>query len=103
MGDWIRRDNTGLKGAVADWAKENLEDDKLPASDVSKYLEKVFSTKEQQDEVYGDQLPTCTHVVQAIGFKADPIPVLTREGEKLEVGMFPTLALHLVSNALLRD
>lgn len=37
---WIFRDNTGLKGEVAVWAKENLEEDRLLISSVSKYLKK---------------------------------------------------------------
>ncbi|RAL67018.1 hypothetical protein DID88_007798 [Monilinia fructigena] len=32
---WIKRDNTGLKGEVATWAKNNLEPDTLPTSKVS--------------------------------------------------------------------
>jgi len=87
MDGWIRRDNTGLKGAVATWAKENLEEDKLPTSDVNNYLEKIFSTKEQQEVVYADHIPTCDFVVQAIGFTKDPLPVLQREGSGLGVGM----------------
>jgi alpha-1,3/alpha-1,6-mannosyltransferase len=82
---WILRDNTGLKGAVATWAKENLEEDRLPSSDVSRFLEKVSTTKEQEQETYLAHLPSCTHVVQAIGFLHNELPVLEREGKKLEV------------------
>ncbi|TVY80438.1 hypothetical protein LSUE1_G006013, partial [Lachnellula suecica] len=82
---WILRDNTGLKGAVATWAKENLEEDVLPASDVSKCLEKVSTTKAKEQETYLEHLPSCTHVVQAIGFHHNELPVLEREGERLEV------------------
>jgi hypothetical protein len=87
MDGWIRRDNTGLKGAVATWAKDNLEEDKLPTSDVHNYLEKIFSTAEQQEEVYADHIPTCDFVVQAIGFTKNPVPVLKREGRVLGVVM----------------
>lgn len=65
---WIRRDNTGLKGDVAEWAKTNLEEDKLSTSEVSKYLEKVYYDAPKQESVYRNHLPGCTHVVQAIGF-----------------------------------
>jgi alpha-1,3/alpha-1,6-mannosyltransferase len=82
---WIFRDNTGLKGAVASWAAENLEEDKLPSSDVSRYLEKVATTKEKEREDYERRLPGCTHVVQAIGFHANVVPVLEREGKVLDV------------------
>jgi hypothetical protein len=78
---WIFRDNTGLKGDVAAWAKENLEEDVLPSSDVSKYLEKVSTTREKEQEDFKKHLPACTHVVQAIGFKRNEVPVL-KKGEK---------------------
>lgn len=86
---WIRRDNTGLKGAVADWAKDNLEEDKLPTSDVSKYLEKVLSPKEEQEQVYKTQLPKCTHVIQAVGFTRDRTPLLKQGGKELKIGKDP--------------
>ncbi|TVY41290.1 hypothetical protein LSUB1_G002225 [Lachnellula subtilissima] len=82
---WILRDNTGLKGAVATWAKENLEEDVLPSSDVSRFLKKVSTTKEKEQETYLAHLPSCTHVVQAIGFMHNELPVLEREGEKLKI------------------
>jgi alpha-1,3/alpha-1,6-mannosyltransferase len=82
---WILRDNTGLKGEVATWAKINLEENKLPSSPVSKYLVKVSTTKEIETETYKQHLPSCTHVVQAIGFHANEIPVFEKKGEKLEV------------------
>lgn len=82
---WILRDNTGLKGDVAIWAKENLEEDKLPSSDVSRYLEKVSTTRDQEQAVYKQHLPACTHVVQAIGFTRNEIPMLERQGKQLEI------------------
>jgi alpha-1,3/alpha-1,6-mannosyltransferase len=63
---WIFRDNTGLKGEVADWAKEYLED--LAASPVSKYVEKISTTKETQDEDYKTHLADCDYAIYAIGF-----------------------------------
>lgn len=82
---WILRDNTGLKGEVATWAKENLEEDRLPSSDVSRFLEKVTTTKEKEQESYLEHLPACTHVVQAIGFHHNELPSLESEGKKLEL------------------
>ena len=81
---WIFRDNTGLKGDVAVWAKENLEEDRLPSSPVSKYLEKIATTREREQDDYKNNLPGCTHVVQAIGFKSNDIPVLKKDGEEME-------------------
>ena len=82
---WILRDNTGLKGAVATWAKENLEEDRLPSSHVSQYLEKVQTSKEKEKEMYYEHLPRCTHVVQAIGFHRNEVPVIQVEGKKVDV------------------
>ena len=86
---WIFRDNTGLKGDVAVWAKENLEEDVLPSSKVSKYLEKISTTREKEQEDYKQHLAKCTHVVQAIGFKKNEVPVLTRGDERLHTEFDP--------------
>ncbi|KAF4610383.1 hypothetical protein G7Y89_g15736 [Cudoniella acicularis] len=82
---WILRDNIGLKGQVATWAKENLEDDKLPTSDVNRYLEKVVTTREKEQDLYKAHLTTCTHVVQAIGYQQNKIPIIQRDGKELEI------------------
>src|SRR6187402_1585065 len=82
---WIFRDNTGLKGDVAVWAKDNLEEEVLPSSDVSRFLEKVSTTREKEQETYLEHLPACTHVVQAIGFHQNEIPLLEKNGEKLDI------------------
>jgi hypothetical protein len=82
---WIFRDNTGLKGDVAVWAKENLEEDRLPLSDVSKYLEKISTSRGKEDEMYSPHLTTCTHVIQAVGFQPNEIPKLQRNGKVLDV------------------
>jgi hypothetical protein len=81
---WILRDNTGLKGEVAVWAKDNLEEDKLPSSDVSRYLEKISTTREEEQADYTKHLPGCTHVVHAIGFQRNEVPALKRNGEELQ-------------------
>ncbi len=78
---WIYRDNTGLKGDVATWAKDNLEPGVLPTSPVSRFLQKVPTTKGDEKEVYARELVGCTHVVQAIGFTRNEIPAIEREGE----------------------
>jgi alpha-1,3/alpha-1,6-mannosyltransferase len=75
---WVFRDNTGLKGEVANWARENLEEDVLPSSDVSKYLEKITTTREREERDYHKHLPKCTHVIQAIGYTRNPIPMLKK-------------------------
>jgi len=82
---WIYLDNTGLKGEVAEWARENLEDDVSSSSPVSKVLQKVKTTKETEMKDYERELPQCTHVVQAIGFHKNPVPLLTRGEKALQV------------------
>lgn len=82
---WIKRDNTGLKGEVATWAKENLEADTLPTSDVSKYLEKVKTSTETEKDDYEKHLPGCHCVVQAIGFTKNKLPAIERDGTPLEI------------------
>jgi len=82
---WILRDNTGLKGDVAAWAKDQLEEDKLSSLPISKYLEKITTSKEREEELYREHLPKCTHVIQAIGFLPSDIPVFERQGKKFAV------------------
>jgi hypothetical protein len=82
---WIFRDNTGLKGQVAVWAADNLEPEKLPLSDVGRFVDKVPTTREMEREVYERVLPNCTHVVQAVGFKPDEGLVVTKRGKKVQV------------------
>ena len=86
-GTWIYRDNTGLKGSVATWAKANLEENVLPNADISKYLTKITTPKDAVGEkaAYEQHLKGCQYVVQAIGYKADPIPGLKREGKEVSV------------------
>ncbi|QDS74671.1 hypothetical protein FKW77_009459 [Venturia effusa] len=80
---WIFRDNTGLKGDVAIWAKENLEEDVLPSSPVSNCLRKIATTREREQEDYKRHLPGCTHVVQAIGYISNEMPELERHGKPI--------------------
>jgi len=71
------------------WAKENLEEDVLPSSEVSRYLEKVSTTREKEQDDYKKHLPQCTHIVQAIGFKKNEVPVLTKGGKDLQTEFDP--------------
>lgn len=77
---WILRDNTGLKGEVAVWARENLEPAVLAASPIARHLTKVQTTHADESETYRRELADCTHVCQAIGYKAEPLPVLRVDG-----------------------
>jgi len=79
----IVRDNTGLKGKSADFARNHLEDDKLRNSPVGQYLQKLDCSV-NEDEMYRNNLPQCTHIVQAIGFTRDPLPPLRMDDKLLE-------------------
>ncbi|KAK8250763.1 pyridine nucleotide-disulfide oxidoreductase-domain-containing protein [Phyllosticta capitalensis] len=75
---WILRDNTGLKGEAAEWARQNLEEKGIfEKSPVSRHIKKIWTEKGKEDATYQVELPGCTHMVQAIGYKQDPIPDLT--------------------------
>lgn len=85
---WILRDNTGLKGAAADWARANLEDfaEGAATSKAVRNVQKIDLPKDSSaaGKVWQKHLPRCTHVVQAVGFERDPLPLLSRDGEVLE-------------------
>ena len=76
MDGWIRRDNTGLKGAAAAWAKENLEPTKFESSPVIKFVTKIAYEKENEIQTYEKHLSGCDRYVQAIGYTRDPLPGL---------------------------
>lgn len=75
---YIARDNTGLKGEAADWAKQNLEEGRLEKSDVGKVVQKVAYQKGEEEAVYREHLSDgkTGFVVQAIGYSRNPIPEL---------------------------
>lgn len=79
-GDWILRDNTGLKGETAMWARANLEGEGWDNGDVKNFVEKIF-TKPGRDETdaYEDHLqdPRVTRVCEAIGFERQKVPTMT--------------------------
>lgn len=77
---WILRDNTGLKGEVATWARQNLEPHVLAASPVAPHLTKVETRHADETETYRRELADCTHLCQAIGYKAAPLPALRVNG-----------------------
>ena len=76
MDGWILRDNTGLKGAAAAWARENLEPEKFGSSPVSEFISKVEYSKDHEVETYKQHLSECQYYVQAIGYVRDPTPPL---------------------------
>ncbi|KAI2642304.1 hypothetical protein GGS21DRAFT_501893 [Xylaria nigripes] len=75
MDGWILRDNTGLKGQAAEWARQNLDDAAFPSSPVSKVITKVW-TAGNEEAAYKAEFPGCTHMIQAVGYGRDPLPRL---------------------------
>lgn len=84
---WILRDNTGLKGDTAAWARENLEPEKFSSSKVSKYITKIEYKRGLEAETYVQHMPGCDRYVQAIGYNRDEIPKITKrvKGSEEEV------------------
>lgn len=82
MDGWILRDNTGLKGEAADWARKNLEPETLPTSDVSKYLNVVRYPAGSESDVFAKEMQDVDFYVQAIGYSPDPIPTLQTQSGK---------------------
>lgn len=87
MDGWILRDNTGLKGLAADFARAQLEDGKLPTSPAGKVIEKIDCGGGEARETaqYRAHLPDCSHIVHAVGFTRDPLPQLARDNEALSL------------------
>lgn len=83
-GGWILYDNTGLKGQAAQFAREQLEDSRLPSSIAGRFIEKVdTSDRAHEEELYRSHIPECTHVVYAIGYERNPLPELSRNGQAI--------------------
>lgn len=85
MDGWILRDNTGLKGLAADFARTELEDDRLSSSPAGQVLTKIDCAggEARESAQYRQHLPECSHIVQAVGFTRDPLPQLAKNGEPL--------------------
>jgi hypothetical protein len=60
--DGIVYDNTGLKGATADWAKEVME------PNMHRDTIEQIKLGDDEDEVYSQHLGACTHIVYATGY-----------------------------------
>ncbi|KKK24561.1 hypothetical protein AOCH_000412 [Aspergillus ochraceoroseus] len=83
MDGWILRDNTGLKGRAADFARQQLEDTALPTSEAGQFITKIDCSADQETAQYHEHLPSCSYFVQAIGYTRDPLPELSLNGSLL--------------------
>ncbi|KAI1453016.1 pyridine nucleotide-disulfide oxidoreductase-domain-containing protein [Annulohypoxylon moriforme] len=89
-GDWILYDNTGLKGIAAQFAQENLDEDRLLHSDVGKIITRVDCSGglQQEKEAYLKEMPGCDYVTQAVGYTTKPLPVKQEVSFNHETGGF---------------
>lgn len=90
MDGWILRDNTGLKGMAADFARQQLEDAALAKSEAGRFISKVDCSggPKREKEQMAAHLPLCSHLVQAVGFTRDPLPELSIDGYALDKPQF---------------
>ncbi|CAI7674262.1 unnamed protein product [Penicillium pancosmium] len=89
MDGWILRDNTGLKGLAADFARTQLEEGVLASSDAGKIVSKVDCAggEVREKEMYRVHLPDCDYITQAVGFTRDPLPKLVKGDEAKPLSM----------------
>ncbi|CRL29259.1 FAD-dependent pyridine nucleotide-disulphide oxidoreductase [Penicillium camemberti] len=82
---WVLRDNTGLKGMAADFARSELEDEKLATSRAGQVLTKIDCAGGQEIESaqYHKYLPACDYLVQAVGYTRASLPELSKNGVPL--------------------
>ncbi|KAJ5153992.1 uncharacterized protein N7500_009431, partial [Penicillium coprophilum] len=76
--DGIIFDNSGLKGKTAEWAK-NVMENQLDHT----RLEEIDLGK-NEDSVYREFLPKCTHIVYAIGYQRSSLPKIYINGQRKE-------------------
>lgn len=71
-------DNSGLKGNTAEWAKNVMENQ----PDRTR-LEEI-DLGENEDSVFRESLPRCTHIIYAIGYEPSPLPKIYLNGQQKE-------------------
>ncbi|RAL14116.1 uncharacterized protein BO97DRAFT_365897 [Aspergillus homomorphus CBS 101889] len=76
--DGIIFDNTGLKGATAEWAKTVLE------KDPDRNIVESVCVSEDEEAVLARELPSCTHLVYAVGYERGPLPRVVVDGKRVE-------------------
>jgi len=76
MGTWFLHDNTGLKGAVAEWAKSTLDTSDLPPN-ITKF--------EYRDDNLIKGLDQCNKIIYAFGFHRNPVPTILINGQHFNV------------------
>ncbi|PYH42869.1 uncharacterized protein BP01DRAFT_302460 [Aspergillus saccharolyticus JOP 1030-1] len=79
--DGIIYDNTGLKGATAEWAREVMEKNPDPG------ILQTVCDRDDEEGVFAEYLPRCTHIVYAVGYEREPIPQVFVEGRRVDAEM----------------
>lgn len=104
-GDWILRDNTGLKGQVAEWARTHLDhdDEAFARSDVGHVIKKI-NTKDDETGSYDEFLRSCDYIVEATGFTRDTLPNLFKlEDDGKKVPRSDKVSYDRVTGAFLEE
>ncbi|PRP86696.1 hypothetical protein PROFUN_02845 [Planoprotostelium fungivorum] len=78
MDGWIKNDNTGLKLAAADWAREYYDKSCHPL------LRKITLSQDEQ-KTYKELLPNCTKIVYAVGYDRVKLPQIIYNGVESNV------------------
>ncbi|KAF2715923.1 hypothetical protein K431DRAFT_289846 [Polychaeton citri CBS 116435] len=78
-GKYIARDNSGLKGATATWAREHLGTGEPGCVTTERVIERVRIARRLDERELYHHCVGMDLIVQALGFKADPLPVLRNE------------------------
>lgn len=83
--DGIVHDNTGLKGATADWSKEIMESSDPGKGQIKRV--QLGKTRESEEKVYAEWLPRCTHLVYAVGYDRNSVPRVVVGGKRVDEEM----------------
>lgn len=73
---WILNDNTGLKGEVADWVRNQLMKGLVPN------VEMIYmKNHEEQKKIFTEYIKNCSKIIYTIGFSRNPLPKIYKKQE----------------------
>lgn len=87
----IQHDNTGLKGEVAVWSKENMKDCDEDQSSISLLEGKIIrlrTSESEENKIYKDVLPSCDKIIWAIGYNRNPLPSIFDQKSPIQVSSY---------------
>lgn len=79
MDTWILYDNTGLKGEVAEWSKQEVDTGRLEDMGLITRVCVQDCSYEEQLRMWG----RCTKLVQAVGYERNELPKIVINGEEV--------------------